>query len=1017
MNNKTNFKKIRQKLLSEFFKNNKTNKSIILNKKEKYFQKKEKNWNNRFIYNLNNNSVNNQSIMNRTNVPFNYDEHKISNLSFNNFYNNNNNNIQNNNNDSFSLTRNSFKKSNSSINFYKLNLYKKNYIPKSTRGFDVNDIINSNNDNNNNNYLIILIPLWDELCVLNRYRELFNVILNLLNEKMKENLINKEIENLNNIKSQFNHLKNKILERKKILKILKKKNYSKKFEINFSNYDAGNINHISYLLENLRNKTIEIVLLYNNIRKEISYSSNNGKFNINLLSIKYEIDKNFLIKMKKELDFLKDGYIKYFFNFNEEKTPFFLNASINEYNNIDNEFENDINLDKFFLKKIPINIETLNDIKNCEYIIYQDLIFYQGQNLKQNFLRTISPLRKYDKSEDDIDNKKNNIKEYNLSNDNENNFEDGSKTRLFRKTFSQNHIYNLKSYKIPNLYNNEKNMFGKTSFNFSKNIKYFNENIYNNKNDNNNINLKKNIKIDNKNFNTNKIINFLNKNNKYKITFYKNSLISFNEKYYQLYYSTIPEILINFFNLKEDILSFDNDKFYIILIKNKKSNKLKGVCSISYIIENNEKIILKINHISSNSQKNYKNVIKLILSYIIYNLNYEEIIININKNIIDDLKYNELKSVFINECNFFLDNHNVFKYINENKKISEKFKNNLIKNNNCNIYNNEKIFSIFNLMILTINDINYEDFNKNIENNKVTNNINIVTFNLLSSSSSHNEDYSYSNNELKNIYDKVGNLDILLKYIMNNDIDKNELPLCLYKDYFHINSCLLNKNILDGFKLNNDCNSFKLFENGAFYNYIKNKIYTIYNKNLNINFYQIENISLKNFYLFFLEINNNNIKEFLNEDNIYIQINEIYKDCLNKNNNINNIYENKKIWIPCFEIYKHYTTNKVSFCCKNDINVDEYIKIKNNIINNNKNKDSNNINTDDNDESDCSINSFEYLPSLIIEPDYDNDIIIKTDFIIGLIYKQKEKDIPYIIFCFYINKINFIYNKTNYNNI
>ena len=1006
--NKTNFKKIRQKLLSDLSKN-KINKSIILNKKEKFLQSKEKNWNNRFVYNNNNNLINNQSFINKTNNQFNYDEHKIANMSHNNFYNNNNQN--NNNNDSFSFTRNSFKKSNSSINFYNSNLYKKKYIPKSTRGFDVNDIINNNDNDNNNNYLIILIPLWDELCVLNRYRELFNVILNLLNEKMKENLINKEIENLNNIKSQFNNLKEKILERKKLLKILKKKNYSKKFEINFSNFDAGNINHISYLLENLRNKTIEIVLLYNNIRKEISYSSNNGKFNINLLSIKYEIDKNFLIKMKKELDFLKEGYIKYFFNFNEEKTPFFLNASFNEYNN--NEDENDINLDKFFLKKIPINYETLNNINNCEYIIYQDLIFYQGKNLKQNFLRTISPLRKYDKYESEDDKSSNKDNNY-YSNDN---VDDNFKTKLFRKTFNQNRICNLKSYKIPLLNNSEKNIFGKTSFNFSKNIKYFNENIYNNKSYKNDINLKKNNSNIEKNKNINKIIKFPNENHKYKITFYKNSLNSFNEKYYQFYYSTIPEIFINFFNIKKDILSFYNEKFpNILLIKKKKSNKIKGICGISYIIDNNEKIILKINHISSNNLKDYQNIIKFILRYIKCNLNYEEIIINVNKNIIDDIKYNELKFFFINECNFFLCNNNMLKYINENKKISEKFKYYLIKNNNCNIYNNEKIISIFNLIILTNNDINYEDINKSTENNKITNNINIVTFNLLNSLLSYDNDYSITNNELKNIYDKVCNLDILLKYINNNNIDKNELPLCLYKDYFHINSCLLNKNILDGFKLNNDCNfscnSFKLFENGAFYNYIKNKVFSIYNKNLNINFYQIENISIKNLFLFFLEINNN-IKEFLNEDNIYIQINEIYKDCLNKNNNINNIYENKKIWIPCFKIYKHYNTNKVSFCSKNNINVDEYIKLKNNIINNNYN----NINTDDDDESDCSINSFEYLPSLIIEPDYDNDIIIKSDFIIGLIYKQKEKDIPYIIFCFYINKNNFIYNNTNYNNI
>ena len=55
---------------------------------------------------------------------------------------------------------------------------------------------------------------------------------------------------------------------------------------------------------------------------------------------------------------------------------------------------------------------------------------------------------------------------------------------------------------------------------------------------------------------------------------------------------------------------------------------------------------------------------KFILSYIKCNLNYEEIIINVNKNINDDTKYNELKFFIINECNFFLDNHNMFKYRN-----------------------------------------------------------------------------------------------------------------------------------------------------------------------------------------------------------------------------------------------------------------------------------------------------------------------------------------------------------------
>ena len=108
------------------------------------------------------------------------------------------------------------------------------------------------------------------------------------------------------------------------------------------------------------------------------------KYNIDLLSSKAKFDKNYLIKMKGELSFLKEGNAKFFFNLNGDRSPFLLKASDPIANN-----EKDL-----FMRIIPIKDEIKEHIKECNYYIYQELIAYQ-QNIiaKEKIFRCVSPIK------------------------------------------------------------------------------------------------------------------------------------------------------------------------------------------------------------------------------------------------------------------------------------------------------------------------------------------------------------------------------------------------------------------------------------------------------------------------------------------------------------------------------------------------------------------------------------------------------------------------------------------------
>ena len=251
------------------------------------------------------------------------------------------------------------------------NLYKENLNLKLN--------VNSNDENFNS-----IKKLWNELCVYMSYREVFIIIYNQLTGEEKEQFYEKEFNELNSVKNDIRTLNYYMEQRTLVLKDL----YEQNIKLNRINNSDDVIKEIlaemCSLIEKLRETTIDVTYAMRKLKNEISIVSNISKYNIDLLSSKSKFDKNYLIKMKGELSFLKDGNAKYFFNILEDRSPFLLKAAEPITNN-----EKDS-----YMRTVPIKEEIKEHIKECNYYIYQELIAYQ-QNIiaKKKVFRCVSPIK------------------------------------------------------------------------------------------------------------------------------------------------------------------------------------------------------------------------------------------------------------------------------------------------------------------------------------------------------------------------------------------------------------------------------------------------------------------------------------------------------------------------------------------------------------------------------------------------------------------------------------------------
>ncbi len=360
-------------------------------------------------------------------------------------------------------------------------IFSNSFISNNLNNFNItNSILNTkrnssktekkrkNSFNSNNDSLIIIQKevntLWDDLCVLESYKELFNVVISQLELNEKIEFYQSEIDTLNLFRGILLKLKNSIKERNNCLFELKSLNKQLSEVLKNKSPESNEeiFEFISNEIQKLRKCTINIVNSFVNFRKEINQFSMDGKYNINRLEKRFCFDRNYLIKMKEELHFIKDGYIKFFFDVNDDNSPFLIKASEN-------------NANESFIRKVPITDDEREEIKKCQFLIYQDLIFYQNRNyFNGNIFRKISPIKKYP---NELINKPNITKQMRLA------------TNYFEKNLNNKKINNLNNNY--NLDNNVININIDSDNKINNDIKL--NNIILNKNFNNYQNLNNNL--------------------------------------------------------------------------------------------------------------------------------------------------------------------------------------------------------------------------------------------------------------------------------------------------------------------------------------------------------------------------------------------------------------------------------------------------------------------------------------------------------------------------------------------
>ena len=566
-----------------------------------------------------------------------------------------------------------------------------------------------------------------------------------------------------------------------------------------------------------------------------------------------------------------------------------------------------------------------------------------------------------------------------------------------------------------------------------------------------------------------------------KITIFSDDIGLFSKEFYFSYYSSIPTVIKNMFQIKENIFNniLNGISPYMLLIHENLplsevqenwihfKNKIMGLCLFSFEC-NYGKIKLVINHISTydvlkekenneikneidqNSLEQIRQIFKVVIIYIKKNFYFDEIIIGYNSGGINE----NILNIFLEDLNFVVVNENEndnydYESDENNKKNSTIDINNNInsKNNNNNEFNSKLVYTNDSTKN-RVNDIIRQSIQKYIGNN-IFDIFDCVLMSrdkeLISLEKSKRTEGNFVNKYLLDkkeksnvykLYNKITNLDQLIKIFQNNNINNKELPISLGKNIYDISSVVLNKTVFNNYfnnlfffnnYNNNDSNSFFDKNAGIFYNYIKaKKMLLLENEKYNTKFCHIISNNLS---LFFCRINDD-LNKYLNKNNIYNQINNIYKETLSLDKKY--IIEDKIIWIPCFHVYKHIKTmgNTLSGT------IHEFIKISNQKIKQ-VNRELLRINSNNSNEN----------YSIKIEPDLNRDFILDTDFIFGIINNaeilnkklfeqnnknkilnnseieniseeiegnvdiKENKNEPYVIFLSYVKKSNFIINN------
>ena len=1046
---------------------------------------------------------------------------KRNHLSFmNNLNNNQNSNLESNQKQKIFYNYISNKLKNKNNENYSINDENNKFTPKTTKNNDIktlrnyikfrdnsNDNLEKNNalknDENLLNELKEIKEIWEDICVSSEYQSLFEEMINSLNSKEKiQNLLYNEKRQVAQFESDLSKLMNVISKREKTIEKIKKldkifiqnRNLVELNKImNEKNKSAPNLesndekinnfdelkeknkkeieNDINNCLKILRINSINVVHQFHKFHSINNYLITSDKIDINKFKKKYGYNKEYLLEMKNDLDFLISSNINQIYNF-KINDPFLINLIPDKNYSEKNE--------KY--KKVMASEELMKTINNSLFILAQEELLFKmkiKKELKRNKTSEIEE-KEHKNNNIEVPNKNNNKEKKNI------NFVKLHSNKEYNKLFFQNNknsdlnldlnnknnnLNNNRIKKIKNLYfnnplriknedNQKYNEIPKTTaaqlqkkFDFYNQLKF---NLNDNKEEENeNTKNEKNIcVVKDNNGNDIKNQNQLNEN-KYKYFWYKDTFNKFKNLYNE-YYQKLSQKTVDTFNTSKIPDKFINGMNPKIIICQNDESKIYGVCGINYYNDNN-KLILKINHLSS-LEKDEDKEDKLIypkekLEYKIYDnfmeliktLPYEaiELTISINQKNIDILNY------FFNEHKFEIekkdgekeeDNNNEKKdELNEEKNKKDNNNNSKCDKNiletkilrlyNSNFSDDEELNKLkesneikyFNTSILSIGEYSNNKNNNNNEIKEDTLKININkyfykyinTFNLILifNSLSKNNLYSITNTNNCNI---TSFSDIVSKYnelfIKDQKININDVS-----DIFP--ECIFNTNN-DNIRFTYITSIFnsKVFPfTSLIYKTIKYNVFRIkFSEYLEKSIYKIESPDKKiSFYIYQCD----KIKKEIQKNNINFNIFEYFnKNIINGHKSETNENKDKNSYSDDGfgnDIEKEKYLWVPSFCIDTQFICDKLPIVKDINIKSNEDKileikEYNEILKISYGYKEKNNNDFIYEPDL----NKQKDIIIDDDFIFAVSHQDiKNQFNNSIIFLTYISKDNFIYTN------
>ena len=251
----------------------------------------------------------------------------------------------------------------------------------------------------NNKYqeeVIELKELWKTLGITQEYQINFWKMLSKYTEKEKiDKYLSYEKKDLTQLKLELEKLQNEIIKRETDLKRIKqinmiyleneelynlyknlddKKKLEEKEEEKLNKYKDNKDkleNEIENILKSLRLHTINTVCLFSKFINQYNYYFTSGKIDINQMEKGFEFHRNYLLKIKSDTNFLQCSSLTTLYDFSKfENDPFFLSLLKS-------------NEDQDNFKYLTATEDTLNKINQCMYIIDQEEILYNMNQLKK----------------------------------------------------------------------------------------------------------------------------------------------------------------------------------------------------------------------------------------------------------------------------------------------------------------------------------------------------------------------------------------------------------------------------------------------------------------------------------------------------------------------------------------------------------------------------------------------------------------------------------------------------------